>query len=129
MQQTSFFIKFLLLFLIIGGSITLSANTMVNGYGVGVNGVKATFEIKQSKDLKAIPFSIDFQRTLLLKKDVILNPNDTKDPLEALNPKVVIDDVVVFLDADMKMEGMMVYNSATSSPIGQASFLPNHSPG
>lgn len=127
MQQTSFFIKFLSLFLIIGVSITLSANTMVNGYGVGVNGVKATFEINKKKDLKATPFSIDFQRTLPLKKDVILN--HTKDPLETLNPKVVIDDVVVFLDADMRIEGMMVYNSTTSSPIGQASYLPNHSPG
>ena len=129
MQQTSFFIKFFPLFLILGVSITLSANTMVNGYGVGVNSVKATFEIKKDKDLKAIPFSIDFQKILPLKKEVILSPSDTKDPLETLNPKVVIDDVVVFLNADMKMEEMMVYNSSTSSPIGQASFLPNHSPG
>ena len=129
MRRTSFFIKFFPLFLIIGTSITLSGNTMVNEYGVGVNGVKTTFEIKKYKDLKANPFSIDFQKMLELKEEIILNPKETKDPIEILKSKVVIDDVVVFLDADMKMEGMMVYNTATSSPIGQADYLPSYSPG
>ena len=66
---------------------------------------------------------------LPLKKETTLTPIDINNPLDKLTPKVVIDDVVVFLDTDIKMEGMMVYNSAISSPIGQASLLPNYTPG
>lgn len=129
MQKMSFLKKYSLLFLFALLSTSLAANTMVNEYGIGINGVKTTFEIKKEKDFKWMHLSVDFQKILQLKKEAILNSKDTKDGLESLNPKVVIDDVVVFLDADMKMEGMMVYNSATSSAIGQVNHLPTYSPG
>ena len=126
MRQTSFFIKYLPLFLFTFLSIALSANSIsvININGVGVNGVKTTFEIKYQKEVQAVHLRIDFQKILPLKKEAILTPIDTDNPLDKLNPKVVIDDVVVFLEADVKMEGMMVYNSATSSPIKSANFLP-----
>lgn len=131
MRFKPFFINYLPLFLFTVLSFTLSANTItvINENGVGINGRTTTFEIEQQKELKPTSLRIDFQKILPLKKEAILNPVAPKDPLEKLNPKVVIDDVVVFLDADIKMEGMMVYNTTTSSPIGQASFLPNYTPG
>ncbi len=129
MRLKPFFIKYLTLFLFAGLSISLSANTMVIEKEISVNSVKPTFEININKGLKSMPLRIDFQKILPLEKAIILNPADVKDPLETLKPKVVIDDVVVFLDADMSLEGMMVFNSAISSPIGQANHLPRYSPG
>lgn len=128
MRLKPFFIKHLTLFLLMGLVISVSANTMVIEKEISVNGVKPTFEINKKKDFKWMPLSIDFQKVLPLEKAVILNATAIKIPSETPQPKVVIDDVVVFLDAGMNLEGMMVYNGHTNL-ISPSSYLPTHSPG
>ena len=67
MRFKSFFIKYLPLFLFTFLSIGISANTIIviNENGVGINGVKTTFEINQQKKVKTTPLRIDFQKCCL----------------------------------------------------------------
>ena len=129
MRLKLFLIKYLPFFLFTFLTIGLSANTMVNEIGIGINGMESTFEIKKNKSLKSlIPLKIDFQKIILLEKRQIITPEIIENPLDKLAPKVVIDDVVVFLDGNNSLEGMIVYHGATTT-ISSSNCLSTYSPG
>lgn len=127
MQLKSFLIKYSTIFLLFFSGTFLSANTLVIE-GVGVKGVKPTFKIAEQKALKSRVLKLDFQQIIAAQKEEKIAPANIEIPLDKLAPKVVIDDVVVFLDGNHSLEGMMVYQGATN-PIQPSNRLPIYTPG
>ena len=128
MRLNAFIVKKLSLILLTFLTVSLSANTMVNENGIGVNSVKTTFEITKNKEVKSICLKVDFNKVISTSYKENYNPADAQIPLETLETKVVIDDVVVFLQEDIEMEGLMVYNNTTNL-ANTRNHLLTHSPG
>ncbi len=128
MRLRPFFVKYATFFLLLFVSTVLSATTLVNEKVIGVKGVKPAFEIMEQKASKLTVLKLDFQKIVTSRKEQLTTPVNIEKPLDKLAPRVVIDDVVVFLDGNNSLEGMMVYHGATST-IQTSNCLSAYSPG
>jgi len=115
-------------FLLLSLSTVLSAKTVVKEQEIGVKEVKSTFEITKKAEVKATLLKVDFKKIVAFQKERVIAPKGNEKPVDKLAPKVVIDDVVVFLDGGTSLEGMMVYHGATTI-IQPSNCLPTYSPG
>ena len=128
MRLSSFIVKYVTFLLLFLGAAILPANTLVIKNGIGVKGVKPTSEMVKQKAINSTILRVDFQKIAPLKKDQRTIPIDSKQPLDNLAPKVVIDDVVVFLDNTNSLEGMVVYHGVASE-MQSSNCLPTYAPG
>lgn len=127
MRLNYFVVKNLTLFFLLFFSVSSLANTMVSEKGIGINGVKSTFDITKHKEVKSTSIAVDFKKIISIPINENGNLRD-QTLLETLETKVVVDDVVVFLQEDVEMEGLMVYNNRTNL-FNKKNHLPAHSPG
>lgn len=128
MRLRPFFVKYATFFLLLFVSTVLSATTLVNEKVIGVKGVKPAFEIMEQKASKLTVLKLDFQKIVTSRKEQLTTPVNIEKPLDKLAPRVVIDDVVVFLDGNNSLEGMMVYHGTTNT-IQPSNCLSAYSPG